>query len=177
MSKRWTYILAVVIIAIAAGWFLRPSNPDVSPSGDKSAKTATGVLVDNRMPEFKLAALDGKQISVGAPGKITVVNFWATWCPPCRAEMPELNEFARKHAAKVNFYAVNIQEPADKVGDFMKQQNFTMPVLLDKEGEVARTFRVSAIPTTIITDKQGVIRYRKSGTVTLSELEGVINGL
>ena len=173
-KKRSTIIAGLLIIAAAiAGWqvFASRSIPE-----EQIPRPASGVLIGNTLAEFKLADLSGKQVSVGIPGKITVINFWATWCPPCRAEMPELEAFALKHGSQIAFYAINIQESRDTVQEFLKQNKLTMPVLLDEQGETARKFRVSAIPTTVISDKQGIIRFRKSGTVTLSELEGIIKG-
>ena len=137
----------------------------------------TGVTVGKRLPEFALATLTGKETKVTLDGQIIVLNFWATWCPPCRQEMPELEKFARQYSNKVTFYAINIQEPHDTVTEFLTQNQYTMKVLSDKDGEVAKKFRVNSIPTTLVVDKQGIIKYRKSGPVTVTELEGVLNGL
>lgn len=177
MHKR-LIILAVAVIAmiVAIGFVaMQPENlPGAEPS---KPPVETGVTVGKTLPGFTLAALDGKQVKVASSGQFIVLNFWATWCPPCRQEMPELDKFAQKYSGKVLFYAVNIQESAEKAAEFMTQNKYTMNVLLDKDGEVAKTFRINAIPTTLVVDKQGVIKYRKSGPVTLAELEGVLNGL
>ena len=98
-------------------------------------------------------------------------NFFATWCPPCRAEMPELNEFAKKHEGEVTFYAVNLQEPKDTVDKFLKDNGYTMPVLLDLKGEAADTYKVRAIPTTYVIDRDGKILLKKIGGTTAAELE------
>ena len=103
--------------------------------------------------------------------KLYVINFWATWCPPCRAEMPELNEFAKKHEGEVTFYAVNLQEPKDTVDKFLKDNGYTMPVLLDLKGEAADTYKVRAIPTTYVIDRDGKILLKKIGGTTAAELE------
>jgi thiol-disulfide isomerase/thioredoxin len=177
--KKKIIVFGILIAVLAAGsaWIFYGNLAGRDARPQTNTHPAAGVLVGNRLPQFTLNALAGKEIRVGAPGKATVLNFWATWCPPCRAEMPELEEFSRKYGTQVNFYAINIQEPAEKITEFMQQRNFSMPVLIDKDGETARTFRINAIPTTVIADKQGVIRYRKSGTVTISELEGILKGL
>lgn len=181
MQKR--FLIIVLVIAIAAGfWFVgtgeNNSAGKTAPVKQEAAiENEIGITVGKTVPVFTLKNMDGKEVTVGKSGKVTIINFWATWCPPCREEMPELEKFAVKHQQTVNFYALNIQEPGDKVADFLKQNKYTMPVLLDSEGVVGKTFRISAIPTTIVVDKNGVIKYRKSGGVTMSELEGVINGL
>ena len=145
----------------------------------KPVETAAniGVTVGTMMPGVTLAGLDGLQKRFGEPGKVTVINFWATWCPPCREEMPELNKFTSQYRDTVAFYAVNIQEPGETVSGFLRQHNYTMPVFLDSDGAVAKLFRVRAIPTTIVADKTGLIKYRTAGAITASELEGIIRGL
>jgi cytochrome c biogenesis protein CcmG/thiol:disulfide interchange protein DsbE len=136
-----------------------------------------GVTVGKRLPEFVLATPQGKEIKVAAGGQPLVLNFWATWCPPCRQEMPELEKFSRQYSDKATFYAINIQESGDKITEFITRNQYSLQVLADKDGTVARSFRVNAIPTTLVIDKQGIIKFRKAGTVTLAELEGVLNGL
>ncbi|CVK17852.1 TlpA family protein disulfide reductase [Sporomusa sphaeroides] len=177
MPKR-LIILAVAVICMTVAMGFVAMQPD-SFSGAEPQKppAETGVTVGNALPEFTLPALDGRQVTVAPAGQILVLNFWATWCPPCRQEMPELDKFAEQYSGKVEFHAVNIQEPGDKVAAFMAQNKYTMSVLSDTEGEVAKLFRINAIPTTLVVDKQGIIKYRKSGPVTLAELEGVLNGL
>ncbi|HEY3424069.1 MAG TPA: TlpA disulfide reductase family protein [Negativicutes bacterium] len=165
---------AVVIIMMSIGlWYL--GTPDKAELKVNSSET--GIFVGKVSPAFTLEGLDGQVRSIGKAGRITVINFWATWCPPCREEMPELNKFAQNNKETVDFYAVNLQEPVEKVSDFMAKSNYTLPVLLDKDGEVGKKFKIKSIPTTIIVDKQGVIRYRNSGALTASELESILKGL
>ncbi|HML89239.1 MAG TPA: TlpA disulfide reductase family protein [Methylomusa anaerophila] len=177
-----TGAVIVVIMAMAYGawnWAIR--NPESSPISN-SAKVSTietGITVGKMMPQFSLMSLDGQRVTVAKSDQVIVLNFWATWCPPCREEMPELEQFYKRYGSTVQFYAINIQEPADKVAGFMKDNQYTFrtAVLLDGDGAVARTYRINAIPTSIVIDKAGIIRYRTAGTVTLAELEGVLKGL
>lgn len=165
--------------AVSTGVTPEKANNEQQSNGFAAAKPAidTGVTVGKRLPEFALATLAGNETKVTLDGQIIVLNFWATWCPPCRQEMPELEKFARQYSGKVMFYAINIQEPSDTVTEFLTQNQYTMKVLSDKDGEVAKNFRINSIPTTLVVDKQGIIKYRKSGPVTVTELEGVLNGL
>lgn len=178
MPKRFTILaIAITAVIVVIGFVaLQFSGMSGEDSANKP-KVDIGVTVGKTLPKFVLPALDGKTVKIGDPGQFIVLNFWATWCPPCRQEMPELNNFAQKYGSKVIFYTVNIQESNDKVTEFISQNKYTINVLLDKDGEVAKTFRVNAIPTTIVADRQRIIKYRKSGPVTLAELEGVLNGL
>jgi cytochrome c biogenesis protein CcmG, thiol:disulfide interchange protein DsbE len=175
VHKRFLSIAALVILATVGLWYFA-SPADHQNQGATNA-SETGVTAGKVLPQFTLSDLAGHELTVGRADKLIVINFWATWCPPCLAEMPELNRFVDKHQADVAFLAINIQEPVGKVADFMTQNNYKMQVLLDKDGSIAKNFRVSAIPTTIVADKNGVVKYRKSGGITMSELEGVIKGL
>jgi len=177
MKSKTIGILSVLAVVLAIGWYTAGSKVSSKEETQPQARPAAGVLVGNSLQQFKLLNVEGQEITVGSPDKVTVINFWATWCPPCRAEMPELDLFAGKRSADINFYAINIQETPETISGYLKQNNLTMPVLLDRQGDIARSFRINAIPTTIIADKQGVIRFRKSGPVTYSELEGVIKDL
>jgi cytochrome c biogenesis protein CcmG/thiol:disulfide interchange protein DsbE len=168
-----TLIALLLLLLAAAG--CAPSPAPRSPVPAPAQAAETGVTVGKLAPGFTLESLAGGAVAAPVPGKVTVLNFWATWCPPCREEMPELDKFAAANPA-VAFYAVNLQEPAPKVAGFLRDQGYSLPVLLDAGG-VAQTYRISAIPTTVVIDRDGVVRYRKTGPVTAAELAGVIRGL
>lgn len=170
MKKHLTAFILLLAVAVAAGCAPAPQAPGPSPAPE------SGVTAGKTAPRFTLEALAGGTVAAPVPGKVTVLNFWATWCPPCREEMPELAKFAAANPA-VAFYAVNLEEAAPKVADFLREHGYTMPVLLDTRGSVAQTYRVRAIPTTVVIDRDGVVKYRKTGPVTAAELAGVIRGL
>lgn len=174
MRIRFFFFLLFLAVAVAGYWFIKaPASSEVKPV----EPVQSGVAVGKSLEAFSLLNLEGQRITVGEAGKVTIVNFWASWCPPCREEMPELNRFAAKHKDTVFFYGVNLQEPTDKVKEFMQQYSYSFPVLIDSTGEIGKFFRVTAIPTTLVVDKKGMIVFRKSGTVTMSELEGIIKDL
>jgi len=173
MNRKTVMIIIGVIIVALGYWYTRPNVDSNKPS----PPTGTGVKVGQTLAPFSLESLDGSQVTVGQPGKITVINFWATWCPPCQEEMPELQIFAQQNQEKVNFYAVNLQESKGKISEFMNKNKYTMTVLLDNDGSVGKKFQVTAIPTTIIVNKHGMVKFRKSGGMTRNELEGIINSL
>lgn len=179
LKRRYWGIIALIIMAAIAGilYNFTAGSQKQSVADKAQVNNETGVTTGKTAPAFTLTSLDGKTVQVGTPCKLYVLNFWASWCPPCRAEIPELIKFADKYGSQVQFYAINLQEPEEKVTAFLQQNGYIIPVLLDKNGTVAQTFRVSAIPTTIVVDSQGIIRYRKTGGVTLGELEGIMEGL
>ena len=167
--RKHILVIAVLAVGLATGlcYFM-------STVARTSAVPETGVTVGKTAPALTAQTLDGKMVKIEKSGKIAVLNFWATWCPPCRYEMPELETFAVKHGDTIVFAAINLQEPAEKVKQYLEQNKYTMPVLLDKDGTAAAGFSIRAIPTTIVLDQNGVIRYRKSGAVTADELETVL---
>jgi thiol-disulfide isomerase/thioredoxin len=107
--------------------------------------------------DFSLPLLEGGNVSLGGlKGKIVFLNFWATWCPPCRAEMPAMealyNQFKNDDLA---FIAVDLQETKDEVSAFVQEHGFTFPVALDMDGGVSAKYGVQSIPTTLIIDRDG----------------------
>ena len=132
-----------------------------------------GVMKGNQLIPFEVIDLAGKPFKVESKGKPMVINFWATWCPPCVEEMPELQKFSEKNP-QVDLRLVSIQEDSETVADFLKEQNLKLKPILDSSGKIAQQYRISAIPTTLVVNAQGVIIYRKTGPVTASELEKVL---
>ena len=166
-------VISLIFFAVGYYWYTH-----VEGEGSRLSPTlGTGGKVGQLLATFTLDSLTGYKVTVEKSGKIIVINFWATWCPPCQEEMPDLEIFAQRNKQKVDFYAVNLHESEEKVKKFMNTNQYTMPVLLDKEGEIGKRFQVTAIPTTVIINKHGMIKYRKSGAMTLNELEGIINSL
>ncbi len=110
-------------------------------------------------PEFRLPDLSGKQVSLADQrGKIVFLNFWATWCPPCRAEMPAMERlFQRMQNRDFVMLAIDFQESQQQAQKFMDEFQFTFPVLLDTDGTVGTTYGVMGLPTTYILDREGRI--------------------
>jgi peroxiredoxin len=107
--------------------------------------------------EFKLLDINEREVSISDfKGKIVLLNFWATWCSPCRVEMPSMEKLhTRFKDSAFAMVTINMQEPAQLVKRFLKEHNLTFITLLDSKGEVASRFGIRAIPTTFILDKEG----------------------
>ncbi len=109
--------------------------------------------------DFNLLDLSGNQASLSNyQGKVIMLNFWATWCPPCRNEMPSMESLYKKMKDK-NFVivAVNIQENSSTVKSFIQKNRYSFPVIIDEKGEVAAKYQIRVIPTTYIIDTKGKI--------------------
>ena len=115
------------------------------------------------LPAIQALDLEGQVAPVPAHGKPTVVNFWATWCEPCRKEMPLLQQMAEFYSDRLVLQAVNFKERAVAVQRHVRTSAWTVPVLLDPLGAAAQAWGVKVFPTTIGFDAQGHARWRVTG--------------
>ena len=127
-------------------------------------------------PDFILNDLSGKPVQLSSlKGKVVLVNFWATWCPPCREEIPSMVKLNQLMQGK-NFQmlAVSIDEGGkDAVQDFFKQGGVTLPALLDTDGTTARLYGTTGVPETFVVDTKGMIRQKVIGAADWSSPEAV----
>lgn len=136
------------------------------PEGVSKVEKKKDEMIGQKAPDFTLSSLDGKKISLKdfRGKKVVVLDFWATWCPPCRRAMPIVQEVSNELKDKdVIFFAVNIDEEKAKVTDFLKNAGITLTVLLDTGGNVANAYKVTSIPRMFIVGKDGVVKAGHSG--------------
>ena len=133
-------------------------------------------------PDFTLTSTDGHKLRLSSlHGHVVVVNFFATWCPPCRAETPDMVAAASKYASDgVIFLGVDDREKLALVQVWAKGKGVRYPIVMDDDGAVEEHYDVRAIPTTYVLDKTGVIRYRQldelEGTTLAGALDAVVAG-
>ncbi len=130
-------------------------------------------MVNEKAIDFTLKDLDGNKISLSDfKGKNVYVNFFATWCPPCRAEMPDIEKMYQKYRDKdFVFLAVDLGEDRAAVKDFFESYGLNFNVVLDQEQTVAQNYNITSIPVSIFIDKQGNIAAKKVGILTGKEME------
>lgn len=125
-------------------------------------------------PAFSLMTKDEKTISFpeAMKGEVVFLNFWASWCPPCRAEMPDMVEVSKRYEGKVTFIGINTayQDRFEPALHFMKQFDVPYENVFDEKGQVSKNYQISATPTSFVIDRNGVIVYRKLGGMTKQEL-------
>ncbi len=123
--------------------------------------------VDETMvaPDFGLRDLDGREHRLSSyQGRVLIVNFWATWCPPCREEMPSLQRVREQlHGNGVEVLAVNVGEDEDAILTFTASYPVTFPLLLDEDGRVVDSWPVLGLPTTYVVEPGGRLAYRAVG--------------
>ncbi|UCB51321.1 MAG: TlpA family protein disulfide reductase [Deltaproteobacteria bacterium] len=120
----------------------------------------------NPAPDFTFPDLDGRQVSLSDfRGKVVLVNIWATWCPPCRDEMPSMQKlYERFKGEHFEILAVSIDaDGREAVAPFMQQMNLTFPALLDPEGKIRSLYAITGVPESFIIDKNGILVQRVIG--------------
>lgn len=149
--------------------------------GSDPGKTATPVpaIVDYPAPAVALSDLSGGSVSLDDHrGRVVLVNNWATWCPPCRAEMPALQAYAQAHRDDAFvLIGINAGDTAEQVMDFVEEYQLTFSMWLDPSSEALRAFQNNALPSSYVIDKTGKVRLIWMGAVTLDALEAYVTPL
>jgi peroxiredoxin len=137
---------------------------------EADADESPDIEIGSAAPSFELKTLDGKKLRLeNLRGKRVLLNFWATWCPPCKAEMPELERFYHQHKKDIEVVAVNIDSQSNVKG-YAKKLGLTFPILLDEKNEVNKDYGVLSIPTTYLIDEKGKIINLHIGSMSKNEL-------
>lgn len=185
--KKQSLIVITVIVLGMFGWAVydlisstdeaavdndnTTGNKITSPPADEADKPTesneVGIARGEIAPDFKLKTLEGKTVRLSDyRGKRVIVNFWATWCPPCRAEIPDLQKLYNNK--DVVILAVNLTETEDskkRVNKFVKEYEMTFPVLMDVKSKVSTTYQVRAYPTSYMIDSNGRIQFKAMGAM------------
>lgn len=116
-------------------------------------------------PDFTLQSSTGENVRLAEQrGQVVMLNFWASWCGPCRTEMPLLDEMSKRYsAAGFVLYGVNVEEDNTDAKKLIKDLGVTFPILYDTESKASSLYNVDAMPTTVVIDKKGEIRYVNRG--------------
>jgi peroxiredoxin len=157
IEKYWTFI-TVLILAIGAVWIWFSALPP-------EKMTTGGIPAPQKgfqAPNFELSTIEGEQVLLSdLRGQAILLNFWATWCPPCRSEMPAMQQVYRdfEQDGFVVLAVNNLQQDnRDSVETFVLEENLTFPVLLDNSGFVSTRYQVNSMPTSFFIDPVGIIR-------------------
>lgn len=183
MKNKSLIIVAVLfVIILAAAVIIYPSLAEKASEETTSAEIGSGEntdisdtvqyqkykdikLFDNEGNEFMLSDFDGKPV---------ILNFWATWCGYCVQEMPDFEEAFKKYGDEIQFLMVNTDDGIAKGEKFIEDKGYSFPTCYDLEYRAAVTYGISGIPRTIAIDKDGNIKYNRSGMLTADMLESVI---
>ncbi|HSJ38340.1 MAG TPA: redoxin domain-containing protein [Planococcus sp. (in: firmicutes)] len=171
-------ILGVIITAMV-GWTiydLLVSDQETAQETEVAeAETAQpeemGLAVGDFAPDFELVTMDGETVRLSDyRGQRVFVNFWATWCPPCRAEMPDMQKLYEEQDVPVEILAVNLtasERSEDDVAEFVQDFGLTFPILMDINSEVVEKYKVQAYPTSYMIDTSGRISFVAPGAMNM----------
>ena len=181
---RWIGLPLIVMVGIVTAiiWLQRPED-ELSrrvADGDEPLEADTVAPQEGQpAPDFTLRTLDGGEVRLGElRGKLVVLNFWATWCGPCREEMPLFEQAIAERAADgLVILAVNVRESEEQVRPFVQRLGLTYPIGMDKNGTLARRYRVRSYPTTYFIGRDGAVEGRRVGAYTRQILFGRLSQL
>lgn len=179
-ASKLGILLASVILLAGLTWFNQKETAPADTAQETSDSRPTRPYPNHHAPDFTLTDLEGQQVQLSSlKGKKVVLNFWASWCPPCKAEMPDLVEMSKKYQGQVEFYGVNLttQDTAEKAKGFVEEYGIEFPTLLDERGEVGGRYGVVSIPTSFTIDEDGVVVQRTGGQLSRSAMEEMLQDL
>lgn len=192
--KKWIYVL--IMLAVVGGFFYivlekeEPKSPNTSKEETQKQETnqvspgKTGedtqlpaIAVGKKLPDFTLKNLDGQDVNLRQlEGKIVLLNFWATWCPHCVKEMPDLQKLQDENDDLV-VVAINVDERKTMVEDYIDKGGYEFEVLLDEEGKLAKEYLVAYMPTSFFVDKDGLLYGGISGGLTYDQMAQIIGDM
>jgi peroxiredoxin len=155
-KKRWTLLMSVVFL-LGAVWIWFSAVPASATMSGQTPSPRQGFAA----PDFTLELMQGGEVTLSdLRGQVIILNLWASWCPPCRAEMPALQRVYEDNRARgLVVLAINTtyQDSLSSAQEFASQYELSFPVPLDRSGTVSRLYQLRALPTTFFIDRQGVI--------------------
>lgn len=183
-NKHRYKILGMVLIGAGllligfAAWVFLPK-PDVGGTKDLEEISAIPAVAAYKAPELSLNDLDGSPVSLSDfAGQVVLVNNWATWCPPCKAEMPILQGYYEDHNDQgFTIVAIEAGDSPEAVAEFVNEYGLTFPVWPDLEQKALDAFRNPNLPNSAVIDRNGAVRYVWTGTITRNALEEYITPL
>ncbi len=174
-SRFVKVVLILAVTLLGTAWIVQSrEEANIAPVDGLAEAPMAGYAA----PEFTLTSATGETVSLSDfRGKPVVLNFWATWCPPCRAEIPFFESVGQQYADQVVVLGINDGESLTTINAFMTEFDMTYPVLLDSESRVTIQYRVMALPSTIFIDSDGIIQEVFPGIVNQAVLESRIEAL
>lgn len=176
-SRRW-WIFTALVLFVAGAWTWLSRVPELEAGAGQIPSPREGFPA----PDFTLETLDGGSASLSSyRGQVVIVNLWASWCLPCRAEMPtlqKLHEANRDRGLAVLAVNSTVQDTEADARAFVDEMGLTFTVLLDRDGAVSRRYLLRALPSTFIVDRGGIIRSAiVGGPVSEAVLQSKVDAL
>ena len=188
-KKMFGLSIVAILIAIMIAGFVK-KNVDTEESFDSEQRgvdlvdvtAEEGLTKGDVAPDFTLTTLDGKEVKLSdLKGKKVVLNFWATWCPPCKAEMPHMQNFYEDYSQdeNVEILAINLTngDKVESVQNFVQDYGLTFPIPMDEEGKVNEIYQAITIPTSYMIDTKGRIQNKVVGPMDENMIKDFVSNL
>ena len=173
-NKKKIAVLFITIFIVLGALYT------VDEYSKENTKTETKENVNQSTAiDFKLKDFEGKEITLSSlKGKNVYLNFWATWCPPCKGELPDIEKlYEETKNSDLVILAVDINEPIFTVKAFVDSNKYNFKVLLDLDGSVAQKYNITGIPASYFIDKEGKVVYKKVGAMNMEEMREAVKSL
>ena len=176
LNARWFWLLLIGLVLILGGAWIALSQTLIANSvaAGGAVNLEPAPVAGHPAPNFELKGPEGETVRLSDyKGKAVILNFWATWCAPCRAEFPDFQKASVDNADKLVIIGVNntSTDQAELVPDFLAEFGVTFPIALDETGETAKTYRILGLPTTIFIDSNGIINEVFTGPLNKAYIE------
>jgi cytochrome c biogenesis protein CcmG/thiol:disulfide interchange protein DsbE len=167
--KRWTAGISLGVASLLMLLLLLVPRSDAD----------TVLQIGQAAPNFELQSLDGERVSLAQlKGQPVVLNFWASWCAPCRKEMPDFQQVYEQYKDQgLRFYAINVGESKVAVSDFLDRVGVDLPVLIDTNEEAQTAYKILPLPATFFIDREGIIRGVYQFQMTRPQIEDEVKRL
>lgn len=172
-SQSFIIGVGLILVGVALFAILRGPGSSTDETEALADPSVVPMAVDFPAPPLELTNLDGETQSLADfSGKVLLVNNWATWCPPCKAEMPTLKKYHDTHSAEgFSIIAVEAGDEKEEVVQFAEALGLTFPVWLDPDGASINAFKNGSLPNSYVIDREGKVRYAWTGEISLAMLE------
>ena len=179
--RKVTWIIAGILFAAASIWIHYEVKVNMLHRGGGSIRELGTIKVDEMAPDFWARDLKGREVVLSAfrDQKVVLLDFWATWCQPCRMAMPSLQTLHDEFKDRgVELLSVNLGEEHAQVQDFIKSKYYTFRVVLDEDRTIGGKFGIRSIPTMVVVDKVGLVQWIHVGyEKELKELRNLLDRL
>jgi cytochrome c biogenesis protein CcmG/thiol:disulfide interchange protein DsbE len=180
--SQWNLLLAVVLLVgslFIIATRVQPEAVGVFVLARDAVADTPAPQENHPAPDFALSDLDGATVQLSAlRGQVVLINVWATWCPPCRAEMPMIEAaYTQYRDQGFTVLAVNQREDARTVAAYMGESRLSFPALLDRDGAVSTAYRANVLPSSFFIDRAGVVRAVYRGPMSRGVIAGTVEQL
>lgn len=178
-TQRQSFVIGVFLVLIGIALFVVLQGTDGGAASPVADLSVVPVAVKYPAPELALENVNGGTESLADfSGQVLLLNNWATWCPPCKAEMPTLKKFHDAHSTEgFTIIAVEAGDGKEEVLQFANSLGLTFPIWLDPDGVALNAFKNGSLPNSYVIDRSGTVRYAWTGEISLAMLEKFVTPL